>query len=105
MPFTRVRDGVTIAIRVTPRARRQGIGEIAHEADGARVIKVSVTAPPVDGKANDAVFSLLAKAWAVPKTSLSITSGATSRRKTIHAAGEPEDLFRRLNEWMEGHDG
>ena len=100
-----MRDGVTVAVRVAPRAAHQRIGEIAGEANGGRVIKVSVTAPPENGKANDAVIRLLAKAWRVPKTSLSVTSGATDRRKTIHAAGEPEDLYRRLNKWMVSHDG
>lgn len=103
LPFTRVRDGV--AVRVAPRAAHQRIGEIAGEANGGRAIKISVTAPPENGKANDAVIRLLAKAWRVPKTSLTVTSGATDRRKTIHAAGEPEDLYRRLSKWMESHDG
>ncbi len=104
-PFTRVRDGVTVAVRVAPRAARQRIGEIADEANGGRVIKVSVTAPPEGGKANDAVIRLLAKAWRVPKTSLSVASGAANRRKTDHAAGDAEDLFRRLTEWLESRDG
>ena len=105
LPFTRVRDGVTVAVRVAPRAAHQRIGEIAGEANGGHVIKISVTAPPENGKANDTVIRLLAKAWRVPKTSLTVTSGATDRRKTIHAAGEPEDLYRRLSKWMESHDG
>ncbi len=105
LPFTRVRDGVTVAVRVAPRAARQRIGEIADEANGERVIKVSVTAPPEGGKANNAVIRLLAKAWRVPKTSLSVASSAANRRKTIHAAGDAEDLFRRLTEWMESRDG
>ena len=105
LPFTRVRDGVAIAVRVAPRAAHQRIGEIAEEASGGRVIKVSVTAPPEGGTANAALIRLLAKAWRVPKTSLSVTSGAADRRKTIHAAGAPEDLYRRLSTWMESHDG
>ncbi len=94
-----------MSIRVTPRAARARIRALADEADGARVIKVSVTAPPEGGKANDAVIRLLAKAWRVPKSSLTIVSGAAGRRKTIHAAGDPEDLFRRLCEWLESRDG
>ncbi len=104
-PFARARNGVTVAVRVAPRAARQRIGEIAAEANGVRVIKVAVTAAPEGGKANDAVIRLLAKAWRVPKTSLSVVSGAADRRKTIFAAGDAEDLFRRLCEWMESHDG
>lgn len=104
-PFARVRDGVTIAVRVAPRAARAGIGETVADANGSRMIKVSVTAAPEGGKANDAVIRLLAKAWRVPKTSLSVVSGAAGRRKTIHAAGDSEDLFRHLCAWMESRDG
>ncbi len=104
-PLSRVGDGITIAIRVSPRATRQRIGGIATDASGARVITVAVTAAPERGKANEAVIRLLAKAWRVPKTSLSVVSGATGRRKTILATGDAEDLFQRLSVWMEGHDG
>ena len=105
LPFARVRDGVTVAVRVAPRAARASIGETVADANGVRAIKVSVTAAPEGGKANDAVIRLLAKAWRVPKTSLSVVSGAAGRRKTILAAGDAEDLFRRLCEWMESRDG
>lgn len=94
-----------VSIRVTPRAARERIGEVVAEADGGRMIKVSVTAAPERGKANAAAIRLLAKAWRVPKSSLSVVSGATERRKTIHVAGEPQDLIRRLTEWMESRDG
>ena len=105
LPFTQVRDGVTIEVRVGPRAACQRIGKVADEANGPRVIKISVTAPFGAGKANDAVIRLLAKAWQVPKTSLLVASGAANRRKTIHAPGNTEDLFRRLSERMESHYG
>ena len=105
LPFVRVRDGITVAVRVAPRAARQRIGEIAKDAGGGRVIKIAVTAPPEGGKANDAVIRLLAKAWRVPKTSFSLISGAANRRKMIHVAGDAEDLYQRLNTWMESHDG
>ena len=103
LPFTQVRDGVTIEVRVGPRAACQRIGKVADAANGPRVIKVS--APFGAGKANDAVIRLLAKAWRVPKTSLLVASGAANRRKTIHAPGNTEDLFRRLSERMESHLG
>lgn len=94
-----------VSIRVSPRAARERIGEVVAGADGGRMIKLSVTAAPERGKANEAAIRLLAKAWRVPKSSLSVVSGATVRRKTIHVAGEPEDLVRRLTEWMKGRDG
>ncbi len=104
-PFARVRDGVTVAVRVAPRAARARIEETVADARGARMIKVSVTAAPEGGKANEAVIGLLAKAWRVPRTSLSVVSGAAGRRKTILASGDTEDLFRRLCAWMESRDG
>lgn len=67
--------GTTIALRVTPRARRNAV---TLEGD---VIRVHVTAPPEDGKANAAVVQLLAKALGVAKTRLTLTRGASSRDK------------------------
>ncbi len=103
-PFARTKDGVKIALRVSPRASRERIGEVVAEADGTRAIRVAVTAPPESGKANNAVTRLLAKAWRVPRTSLTVVSGAAGRRKTVHAAGDAEDLFRRLTDWLESRD-
>lgn len=68
-------EGARIALRVTPRARRNAI----TVEDG--VIRVHVTAPPEDGKANQAVVKLLAKAMGVARTRLCLIGGATSRDK------------------------
>ena len=96
LPFTRVRDGVTVAVRVAPRAARQRIGEIADEANGGRVIKVSVTAPPEGGKANKALIRLLAKQLGVAPGAVTIVAGETQRRKRLRIAGESEALAARL---------
>ncbi|MBU3030521.1 DUF167 domain-containing protein [Paracoccus marinaquae] len=69
------RQGELIALRVTPRARRNAVSL----DDG--VIRVHVTAPPEDGKANDAVVRLLAKAMGVAKSRLVLVRGASSRDK------------------------
>lgn len=71
------RDGAEIAVRVTPRASRNAV-----EAEGG-TIRVRVTAPPEDGKANAAVQKLLAKALCVPKSRLSLVRGATARDKVF----------------------
>ena len=68
----------------------------ADMADGAKVLKVAVTAVPENGKANDALLRLLAKSIDVPRTSLSIRRGATDRRKTVCVAGDPDSLWRHL---------
>jgi uncharacterized protein (TIGR00251 family) len=74
--------GVTIDVLVQPRASRAKIGPV-H--DGR--IKVSVTAPPVDGEANAAVIELLAKQLGVPKSAVEVIAGASSRRKRVRIAG------------------
>ena len=68
----------------------------AEEADGARVLKVAVSAPPEDGKANAALIELLARALKVPRGAVSIAAGAASRRKLVDIAGDPDALRPRL---------
>lgn len=71
-----------VAVRVVPRSRRD---EIAGERAG-RVL-VRVTAPPVDGKANEAVRRVFAKALGVPRSSVTIARGETSRDKVVRVEG------------------
>ena len=85
-----------MSVRVAPRAGRNRIEGIVAEADGSVALKVAVTAPPEDGKANDAVIALLAKAWRLPKSGFRVVHGATGRRKLLHVAGDPTALIERL---------
>lgn len=71
------REGAEFTLRVTPRARRN---TIIAEGD---LIRVHVTAPPEDGKANAAVAKLLAKALGVAKSRLTLLRGLTSRDKVF----------------------
>ncbi|CAO3376904.1 DUF167 family protein [Azospirillum argentinense] len=100
-PFEAVADGVRLALRVTPKASRNAIAGLAATASGGTVLKVTVTAVPENGKANEAVVKLLAKAWKLPKTSLTVVAGATDRNKIVHVAGDPADLMRRLTALVE----
>lgn len=77
-----VADGCTLAVRVHPGARRNGVGGV-H--DGA--LKVSLTAPPSDGRANEALIALLAERLGIPRARVSLLGGATSRSKTIRILG------------------
>ena len=99
LPFTRATDGALVAVRLTPKSSANAVRGIAHDADGATHLKVAVTAPPEDGKANAALLKLLAKTWKLPKTSLTIASGATSRRKVVQIAGDAAALYAMLIEW------
>lgn len=92
-PLTPRTDGVTLAVRLTPKASANRLQGLAREAGGACVLKVAVTAPPEKGKANAALIKLLSKAWSLPKTSLTVISGATDRHKVLHIAGDPDALM------------
>ena len=100
LPFIPAGDGVRVRLRVQPRARRNQIDGVVTEADGGAAIKVAVTAPPEDGKANAAVIALLAKAWNLPKSALTVVVGAADRRKIIHLQGDPARLMQALAPWL-----
>jgi hypothetical protein len=82
---------VRVAVRLTPRARNERIEGIANGA-----VKVSVTAPPAENQANEALLRFLSREWRVPRRDLSIAAGAKSRDKVVHIAGEPVALMARL---------
>lgn len=81
-------ESVVFALRVQPRAKRNAIVGV-H--DGA--LKLEVTAPPVDGAANDAIVKLLSKALDVAKRDVEIVRGHASRDKTVRVTGiDPDDV-------------
>jgi len=91
-PWRYSSGGISIALRVTPRGGRDDIDGIETLADGRSVVKVRVRAIADGGEANKAVTELLAKALRVPKASVKILSGATSRLKQVAVAGDPKSL-------------
>jgi uncharacterized protein (TIGR00251 family) len=87
-----VRDGaVRVSVHVQPRASRSEIVGL-HGAS----LKVRLQAPPVDGAANDALVALLAERLGVPRRSIRVVGGATSRAKTVEIAGTTEASVRAL---------
>jgi uncharacterized protein len=87
------RDGerLVFTVRVTPRASASAV---AGERDG--VLLVRVTAPALEGKANDAVVALLAKALGTPRGAVRLVRGATSRTKRISVPRNAEAALDRL---------
>jgi uncharacterized protein (TIGR00251 family) len=85
--------GVTFAVRVQPRARRNAmVGELGD------ALKVALTAPPVDGKANQACIEFFAEALHLPRSSITIVSGETSRNKVLRVRGiTAADFEKRLS--------
>ena len=85
-------QGLSIALRVTPRGGRDGIDGIEMLADGRPVVKVRVRAIAEGGEANRAVMAVLAKALGVRKSDIRILAGATSRLKHVAVGGDPVKL-------------
>lgn len=96
VPWRYSSDGISIALRVTPRGGRDDIDGIETLADGRTVVKVRVRAIAEGGGANRAVTELLARALRVPKASVKILSGATSRLKQVAVGGDPKLLGEML---------
>jgi uncharacterized protein len=90
------RQGVRVAIRLTPRAKADRLIAVGAGAGGGQVLKASVTEPPEDGRANDALLRLLARACRLPCRDLAVIAGAASRQKTVQVSGDPQPLFERL---------
>jgi uncharacterized protein len=82
IPIRDTLDGATFAVRVQPRARRNAITGVVGEA-----LKLALIAPPVEGKANQACVEFLAELLNVPRSSVTIVGGQTSRNKVIRVAG------------------
>ncbi|MGO9209324.1 MAG: DUF167 domain-containing protein [Terriglobales bacterium] len=75
-------QGATFAVRVQPRARKNAIvGELSD------ALKLAITAPPVEGRANEACVEFLAEFLKVPRSSVTIAGGETSRNKVIRVRG------------------
>ena len=79
------------SLRVIPRASRS---EVIGELNGS--LKVKISAPPVDGAANDEVVKLIAKAFGVSRSSVSIIAGQNSKTKRISVRGSTPERLRRL---------
>lgn len=78
-----VADGCTLLVRVHPGARRNDVAGL-H----AGAVKISITTPPTDGRANEALIEFLAELLHVPRARVSILSGATSRSKAVRITGK-----------------
>jgi uncharacterized protein (TIGR00251 family) len=81
--------GTTFAVKVHPRAKKNAItGEVGD------ALKVSLTAPPVEGRANEACIEFFAKLLNVPRSSVTIAAGQNSRNKLIRVTGLSADEVR-----------
>jgi uncharacterized protein (TIGR00251 family) len=95
-PWRYSTEGISVALRVTPRGGRDDIDGVETLANGRSVVKVRVCAIADGGEANRAVTELLAKVLGVPKARVKILSGMTSRIKQVAVDGDPKILGETL---------
>ena len=94
IPIKESAGAVSFAVKVHPRAKTNAItGELGE------ALKLSLTSPPIEGRANEACIEFFAKFLKVPRSSVTIASGQTSRNKVIRVAGvSPDYVMDRLLE-------
>ena len=92
IPIRDTPSGATFAVKVHARAKKNAIaGEVGD------ALKVALTAPPVEGRANEACIELFVNLLKVPRSSVTIASGQSSRSKVICVAGlSAKEVRRRL---------
>ena len=95
-PWRYSTQGISVALRVTPRGGRDDIDGVETLANGRSVVKVRVRAIADGGEANRAVMELLARALGVHKAKVRILSGTTSRLKQVAIDGDPAKLGEAL---------
>jgi uncharacterized protein (TIGR00251 family) len=74
---------IVLPVRVSPGARREGVGGVWTDEKGQARLVVRVAAPPEDGRANKAVCAAVAAAFGLPKSAVAVTAGEKSRLKTL----------------------
>ena len=83
-------SGITFAVKVQPRAKKNAIvGELGN------ALRVALTAPPVDGRANQACIEFFADLLNVPRSAVTIVSGQSSRNKVIRVSGISIEAVRK----------
>ena len=86
-----------LAVRLTPRGGRDAVDGWSEDQDGRSVLKVRVSAPPVDGEANAALLKLIAKTLGLPRSAVTIASGDTARIKILQVEGlDDAEVARRI---------
>jgi uncharacterized protein len=81
-PISPTATGVHLRLRIQPRASREEVVGVSGDA-----IRIRLTAPPVDGAANEALVRFLAERLEVPRSAVELVSGLTGRTKLVAVAG------------------
>jgi uncharacterized protein (TIGR00251 family) len=91
--FTNGKKGVALPVRVIPRASRNEIVEILSD----QTVKIRLTAPPVEGKANEELIKFLSKILDIPKSRFEIVAGKTGRDKLVSIIdAKSEEIHKKI---------
>jgi uncharacterized protein (TIGR00251 family) len=94
LPISESADAITFDVQVVPRASKERLGPVLGDR-----LKVQLTAPPVDGAANDALVALLARKLGWKRDQIHIIRGLTGRKKTVRVVGAtPASLRSQLED-------
>ena len=88
------KDGLIVNIKIAPNSKKN---EIIREEE---FVKIKITSQPIDGKANKALVEFLSKNFKIPKTSIKILKGETSKEKTILFDTQDEEKLTKLKETL-----
>ena len=91
-----VSDGIVLSVHVVPGAKRQQIVGLW----GEKAVKIAISAPPVDDKANHALIEFLSFCLKIPKRNIILQAGQTSRDKRIKIKGEAQIVQKEIEEWI-----
>ncbi|WP_064683815.1 DUF167 domain-containing protein [Rhizobium bangladeshense] len=95
-PWRLFADHLRLTVRLTPNGGRNAFDGVETDSQGETYLKARVTAVPEKGKANKALIALVSKSVGVAKSSVSLVSGETARKKILRIEGDPEDLAKKL---------
>ena len=82
IPFKKTKDGILIEVKVDPRSSKKGVSGIMDN-----ILKVKLTAPPVEGEANEQLIEVISELTGVRKSDIRIVRGLSSRRKVVEIRG------------------
>jgi uncharacterized protein (TIGR00251 family) len=87
IPVHESAKGISFAVKVQPRARKNTIMGVVGDA-----LKLALIAPPIEGRANQAVVEFFAELFEIPRASVTIASGATNRNKVVRIVGLSKEV-------------
>lgn len=101
MVYEQTKAGIVVRVRLTPNSSSCSIKGVFQNTEGGGALKISVTAVPEKGKANQALIAYLAKQLHLAKSRLEIISGETDCQKKVLIKDGGAEVISRLEEWVQ----